>query len=68
MPTLSIPRECGGPGGTCLGASSGNYCTTSCTAASECPNGWKCAGITQTTINGSGEKKGEKVINICVKS
>ena len=60
--------ECGGTGGTCLGNNSGNYCTISCNAASECPSGWKCDGVKSTTINGKGETKGEKIVKMCLKS
>ncbi len=59
--------ECGGKDGTCLGSTKGNYCTVSCDADKDCPSGWKCEGITQTTINGSGEKKGETTVKMCVK-
>lgn len=59
--------ECGGKDGTCLGASKGNYCTVSCDADKDCPSGWKCEGITQTTINGKGEKKGETTVKMCLK-
>lgn len=59
--------ECGGKDGTCMGSNKGNYCTVSCAGDKECPAGWKCEGITQTTINGKGEKKGEKTVQMCVK-
>lgn len=60
--------ECDGPGATCLGNSGGNYCSITCAASSECPSGFKCGDVTSTTINGSGVKKGEKVVKMCLKS
>lgn len=60
--------ECGGPGGTCLGASPTNYCTITCKAASDCPAGWKCDDVKSVSINGRGEKKGETVVKMCLKS
>lgn len=60
--------DCGGNGGTCMTARPTSYCTVSCEAEKDCPSGWKCEGITQTTINGKGEKKGVKTVQLCVKS
>lgn len=61
--------ECGGPGGTCLANShSGNYCSITCNAPTDCPSGFICDGVTSMSINGKGEKTGEKVVKMCVKS
>ena len=59
--------ECGGPGGTCLGNNSGNYCTITCSAGTDCPAGFKCGDVKSTTINGKGETKGETVVKMCLK-
>lgn len=64
--------ECGGNGGACLSSSSGNYCSITCAADSECPSGFACAPITSTnykvdTSKGTTTKGEEKSVKMCVK-
>lgn len=60
--------ECGGPGGTCLAVTgSANYCSHTCTAASDCPSGFRCEDVKSTTFSNKGEKKDEKQIKMCVR-
>jgi hypothetical protein len=60
--------QCGGPGGQCLVTKAGQYCSIECKNDGACPSGWKCASIASETYSGkTGEKTGEKSVQMCVR-
>jgi hypothetical protein len=61
-------EECGGPGGACLAVTgAANYCSHTCTAAKDCPGGFKCKDITASTYDGKGQKTSDKQVKMCVR-
>ena len=60
--------SCSGRDAACISSDAGDYCSISCTAASDCPGNMKCQDIQSDTYSAKdGSKTKTEHVKMCVK-